>query len=104
MPVRCLCWPANAYAPRPALRAGYGLLVFGLGGMAVVYGVAPLFDNLLHKFRRSVLIGLCAALIALFCVDQVYSHFHPNEGEGITDEVVYKTDDARIRLDEEAFV
>ena len=26
-----------------------GLLVFGLGGMAVVYGVAPLFDNLLHK-------------------------------------------------------
>ena len=81
-----------------------GLLVFGLGGMAVVYGVAPLFDNLLHKVRRSVLIGLCAALIALFCVDQAYSHFHPNEGEGITDEVVYKTDDARIRLDEEAFV
>ena len=81
-----------------------GLLVFGLGGMAVVYGVAPLFDNLLHKVRRSVLIGLCAALVALFCVDQAYSHFHPNEGEGITDEVVYKTDDARIRLDEEAFV
>lgn len=81
-----------------------GLLVFGLGGMAVVYGVAPLFDNLLHKVRHSVLIGLCAALIALFCVDQAYSHFHPNEGEGITDEVVYKTDDARIRLDEEAFV
>lgn len=81
-----------------------GLLVFGLGGMAVVYGVAPLFDNLLHKVRRSVLIGLCAALIALFCVDQAYSHFHPNEGEGITDEVVYKTDDARIRLDEEVFV
>lgn len=81
-----------------------GLLVFGLGGMAVVYGVAPLFDNLLHKVRHSVLIGLCAALIALFCVDQAYSHFHPNEGEGITDEVVYKTDDARIRLDEEAFI
>lgn len=51
-----------------------------------------------------MLIGLCAALIALFCVDQAYSHFHPNEGEGITDEVVYKTDDARIRLDEEAFI
>ena len=81
-----------------------GLLVFGLGGMAVVYGVAPLFDNLLHKVRRSVLIGLCAALVALFCVDQAYSHFYPNEGEGITDEVVYKTDDAQIRLDEEAFV
>ena len=81
-----------------------GLLVFGLGGMAVVYGVAPLFDNLLHKVRRSVLIGLCAVLIALFCVDQAYSHFHPNEGEGITDEVVYKTDDAQSRFDEEVFV
>ena len=53
---------------------------------------------------RLHLLALCAALIALFCVDQAYSHFYPNEGEGITDEVVYKTDDAQIRLDEEAFV
>ena len=81
-----------------------GLLVFGLGGMAIVYGLAPAFDNLLHKVKRSVLIGLCVALAALFCVDQVYSHFYPNEGEGITDEVVYKVNDARVRLVEEAFV
>lgn len=81
-----------------------GLLVFGLGGMAVVYGVAPLFDNLLHKVKRSALIALCVALVALFCVDQVYSHFYPNEGEGITDEVVYKVNDARVSPDGEAFV
>ena len=81
-----------------------GLLVFGLGGMAVVYGVAPLFDNLLHKIKRSALIALCVALVALFCVDQVYSHFYPNEGEGITDEVVYKVNDARVSPDGEAFV
>ena len=81
-----------------------GLLVFGLGGMAVVYGVAPLFDNLLHKVKRSALIALCVALVALFCVDQVYSHFYPNEGEGITDEVVYKVNDARVSPDGDAFV
>ena len=81
-----------------------GLLVFGLGGMAVVYGVAPLFDNLLHKVKRSTLIALCVALVALFCVDQVYSHFYPNEGEGITDEVVYKVNDACVSPDGEAFV
>lgn len=81
-----------------------GLLVFGLGGMAVVYGVAPLFDNLLHKVKRSALIALCVALVALFCADQVYSHFYPNEGEGITDEVVYKVNDARVSPDGEAFV
>ena len=81
-----------------------GMLVFGLGGMAVVYGVAPLFDNLLHKVKRSALIALCVALVALFCVDQVYSHFYPNEGEGITDEVVYKVNDARVSPDGEAFV
>ena len=81
-----------------------GLLVFGLGGMAVVYGVAPLFDNLLHKVKRSALIVLCVVLVALFCADQVYSHFYPNEGEGITDEVVYKVNDARVSPDGEAFV
>lgn len=69
-----------------------GLLVFGLGGMVVVYFVAPMFDNFLHRFKRKTLIVMCAVLIALFCADQVYSHFYPNEGEGITGEVVSKTD------------
>ena len=75
-----------------------GLLVFGLGGMAVVYFVAPMFDNLLHRFKRRTLIALCAVLIALFSVDQVYSHFYPNEGDGITGAVVSKTDGAEQNL------
>lgn len=75
-----------------------GLLVFGLGGMAVVYFVAPMFDNLLHRFKRRTLIALCAVLIALFGVDQVYSHFYPNEGDGITGAVVSKTDGAEQNL------
>ena len=75
-----------------------GLLVFGLGGMAVVYFVAPMFDNLLHRFKRRTLIALCAVLIAFFGVDQVYSHFYPNEGDGITGAVVSKTDGAEHNL------
>ena len=75
-----------------------GLLVFGLGGMAVVYFVAPMFDNLLHRLKRRTLIALCAVLIALFGVDQVYSHFYPNEGDGITGAVVSKTDGAEQNL------
>ena len=75
-----------------------GLLVFGLGGMAVVYFVAPMFDNLLHRFKWRTLIALCAVLIALFGVDQVYSHFYPNEGDGITGAVVSKTDGAEQNL------
>ena len=75
-----------------------GLLVFGLGGMAVVYFVAPMFDNLLHRFKRRTLIALCAVLIAFFGVDQVYSHFYPNEGDGITGAVVSKTDGAEQNL------
>ena len=75
-----------------------GLLVFGLGGMAIVYFVAPMFDNWLHRFKRRTLIALCAVLIALFGVDQVYSHFYPNEGDGITGAVVSKTDGAEQNL------
>ena len=75
-----------------------GLLVFGLGGMAIVYFVAPIFDNWLHRFKRNTLIVVCAVLVALFSVDQVYSHFYPNEGEGITGEVVSKTDGVEQNL------
>lgn len=75
-----------------------GLLVFGLGGMAIVYFVAPMFDNWLHRFKRNTLIVVCAVLVALFSVDQVYSHFYPNEGEGITGEVVSKTDGVEQNL------
>lgn len=61
-----------------------GLLVFGLGGMAAVYGAAPLLDNLLRRMKRGVLAGLCALLLLCFAADQIYSGAHPNAGAGIT--------------------
>ena len=62
-----------------------GLFVFGLGGIAVVYLLAPFLDNLFRKIRRSVLIIVCAVLITAFTADLIYSHFVPNMGKGITD-------------------
>ena len=62
-----------------------GLLVFGLGGVAVVYFLAPLIDNLANRIRVKVLAPICICLLLIYSVDLVYSHFHPNSGKGITD-------------------
>ena len=43
---------------------------------------------LLYRLRRlkpAVSAPLCAALLAVFIGDQIYSHYHPNMGRGITD-------------------
>ena len=62
-----------------------GLLVFGLGGIAIVYVVAPVVDNLLRKVNQKALMSVCAVLMVLFTADAVYSHFVPNTGRGVTD-------------------
>ena len=62
-----------------------GLLVFGLGGIAVVYIVAPLLDNIIQKIDRKKLITVCCILLAFFIFDNIYSKTDPNVGKGITD-------------------
>lgn len=62
-----------------------GLLVFGLGGLAIVYIVAPLLDNHFRKLRMNIIIPLCIGLLACYIADTIYSTGHPNEGRGITD-------------------
>ena len=62
-----------------------GLLVFMLGGMAVVYVLGPIIDDILRKINRKHLIVVCSILLSIFLVDSVYSHFYPNKGKGITD-------------------
>ncbi len=61
-----------------------GLLVFGLGGVAVVYLLAPLLDNLLKKANQKILAVIACILVIIFAADAVYSGAHPNTGEGIT--------------------
>ena len=61
-----------------------GLLVFGLGGMAAVYAIAPLLDNLIKKINAKVVITISIILVTLFAVDNIYSSKYPNKGDGIT--------------------
>lgn len=62
-----------------------GLLTFGLGGMAIVYVLAPLLDNMIQRIPKKTLVVTCLVLLSVFCVDKVYSDKKPNMGEGITD-------------------
>ena len=63
-----------------------GLLVFGIGGMAFVYVLAPVIDNFIEQIKRKILLPVCAALLVLFSIDAVYSSITPNTGAGITED------------------
>lgn len=49
-----------------------GLLTFGLGGLAIVYLLAPALDNLLSRIDARKLGIVAAVLLVLYCADQVY--------------------------------
>ena len=68
--------------------------VFGIGGVAVVYLIAPLLDNMLKKLNFKAVATVCILLVTVFIGDSVYSRKHPNAGKGITDypAVVSQTD------------
>lgn len=62
-----------------------GLLVFGIGGMAIVYVLAPMLDNLIRRVQLKVLIPVCLLLLGVYVTDTAYSSKNPNTGKGITD-------------------
>ena len=62
-----------------------GLLVFGIGGLAITYAIAPMVDNLVSRISEKRLKAVCTVLLAVFFVDAVYSQIHPNSGKGVTD-------------------
>ena len=64
-----------------------GLLTFGIGGMILVYLIAPMLDNYLRKMKTQIAVPICVILLTLFMIDQVYSFINPNTGHGITDYV-----------------
>lgn len=53
--------------------------------MAFIYILAPVFDDWIQKIRPHILKIICSILLFVFVCDSVYSHFEPNEGEGITE-------------------
>ena len=70
-----------------------GLIVFGLGGLAMVYFVAPAIDNKLREIKnKTLLIAISVILIVLYGIDTVYSSKNPNTGRGITDYQTSKTE------------
>lgn len=68
-----------------------GLLVFGIGCSLVIYLIGPLFDELVGKLPVKFVVPLAIVLLAIFGADLVYSHFHPNMGEGVTSSVIDET-------------
>ena len=62
-----------------------GLITFAIGGMAIVYLLAPLIDNHLRKINYKIAIPVCVFLLGVFMADHFYSAAHPNEGKGVTD-------------------
>lgn len=73
-----------------------GLLIFGLGGLAIIYVVAPVLDALIKKIPYKVVIAICLILLVVFTVDNRYSSKHPNTGKGISD---YTEADASSQVD-----
>lgn len=61
-----------------------GAIVFGIGGCAVVYLLAPKLSKVFNKLSNYILVPLCVILTFLFTIDVIYSHYHPNMGEGVT--------------------
>ena len=61
-----------------------GLILFGLGGCAGIYVLAPLVDNLYKKIPHTLKIVICVILIFFFTCDFIHSSINPNSGEGIT--------------------
>ena len=62
-----------------------GLLVFGIGGLAITYAIATMVDNLISGLNEKRLKIICTVLMAVFFMDAVYSQIHPNAGKGVTD-------------------
>ena len=62
-----------------------GLTVFGLAGVAVTYFIAPVSDNLLRLVPAKIRNILSKLLVILFLTDCIWSVFHPNTGNGITE-------------------
>ncbi len=77
-----------------------GTIFFGIGGCLCLYIVAPLIEKFLQKITKKVKITICLVLGIIFGADNIYSHFFPNIGEGITEIVqTNDTNNKKIKVD-----
>ncbi len=62
-----------------------GLLLFGVGGCAFIYILAPFFDELYKKIPKRFTVTACTVLLVTFSFDNIYCNLHPRTGNGITE-------------------
>ena len=65
-----------------------GLVAFGIGGILMVYFLAPLVDDLIRRLPLKITIPICLVLTCLFIGDTIYSGKHPNTNTGEKDPTV----------------
>lgn len=65
--------------------------MFGIGGLTIVYFIAPILDNMLVKIRLRYFSIIFVILFVICLSDVIYSNFHPNIGHGITDYTSYNS-------------
>lgn len=75
-----------------------GLIVFGLGGTAAVYFIAPALDNMIKKINKNVILTISIILVSMFIVDKIYSSKNPNVGDGITSYQIVTNIVKKIRM------
>lgn len=79
-------WNYNGYFMNINGRICFeGLIVFGFAGMACIYILAPLADDIAAKIPEKTKKAAVAVLLTVLAIDVGFSFFHPNEGKGITD-------------------
>ncbi|MDE6387772.1 MAG: putative ABC transporter permease [Lachnospiraceae bacterium] len=62
----------------------WGSMMFGVGGMLLVWVISPLFYSLYRRIPLRLRTGIGLALILLFVADAAYSAIAPHYGKGIT--------------------
>ncbi len=61
-----------------------GALIFGVGALAVIYVLIPLFERLYERIPSPARKAIGLALLLLFLADAAYAAAKPNMGNGIT--------------------
>ncbi|HBA62947.1 MAG TPA: hypothetical protein DCZ20_03725 [Lachnospiraceae bacterium] len=61
-----------------------GLLLFGCGGLFIVYVAEPAIHRWVQRLSGNVRALLCISLLTIFAADFLYSMGNPNAGFGIT--------------------
>lgn len=62
----------------------YSSLLFGLGGMILVWLAGPLFRSLYRRIPAKIRVGAGMLVLVLFTADAAYSAIRPHVGAGIT--------------------